>query len=159
MLCITDTWDSCLSLKKVNASGILFSINFHHGRVGMCTPVCAHVWGKLSQLFSLSIISPSLHNGFSSALNGRGCKLQSTANSTAFYLVHWALDLWLHETMGGIIDYEANFQVLLVEIRGPRCSRAPYSEAFCVTALGNPSIFLWDVSKLLTKPNLNYAKK
>lgn len=53
----------------------------------LCARVCVSVWEKLSQLFSLSIISPSLHNGFSPALNGWEYKLELTLNSRAFTLL------------------------------------------------------------------------
>lgn len=104
---LTQHGDSCLSLKKINASGILPTKASY-----VCMPAhaCVCVCGKLSHLFCLSIISPSLHNGFSLALNGREYKLQQTLNSRAFTLLTepWTCDYIKQRDK--TIDYNIDFQ-------------------------------------------------
>lgn len=85
----------------------------------VCAHVCSCVCGKLSQLFSLSIISASLHSGFSLALNGREYKLQLTLNR-AFTLLTEAQTCDYIKQRGKTIDYLINFQLLLVKRTGSR---------------------------------------
>lgn len=122
------------------------------------TSVCVCVCGKLSQLFSLSIISPSLHNGFSLALNGREYKLQLTLNSRAFALLTepWTCDYI--KQRGKTIDYLINIQLMLMKKAGSQLHSAAVLLCWGVTLL-YPQAILYDASKPLKESNLNYARR
>lgn len=131
--------------------------------VCLCVCVCTNpcVCGKLSQLFSLSIISPSLHNGFNPALNGRECKLLLTLNSRAFTLLTEAWTCDYIKQRGKTIDHLINFQLLLVKRTGSELQAWPCSTgeaSRCYAPGQSPPRFLYDASKPLKKSNLNYAR-
>lgn len=76
-----------------------------------CLCVCVCVCGKLFQLFSLSIISPSLHNGFSPALNGKRVQIAAHSKHQNIYPGH-VIKLYKGSKT---IDYLINFQLLPVK--------------------------------------------